>query len=67
MPHDPSCPAVTSADMHPCECNFISPEECEAAGGHVFEVRGKPPYRCTFCDFQHDKTDSGKLVRSNRN
>jgi DNA-directed RNA polymerase subunit RPC12/RpoP len=38
--------------------------ECTDELGHVFEVRGDPPYRCTFCNFTHEETVGGLFVRA---
>ena len=43
--------------------DFGKDEVC-AEQGHVFEVKGDPPYKCTFCGLRHDETDGGKFVRS---
>ena len=38
--------------------------ECTDDLGHVFEVRGDPPYKCTFCGFHHEETVGGLFVRA---
>lgn len=61
--HDEYLEAMREAEEHAAQ-NMVA--QCEADGGHVFEVTGEPPYRCTFCGFAHDETNSGKLVRSDQ-
>ena len=38
---------------HPCGCgrSRVTKEECEEQGGHVFEMNGPPPWKCTFCGY----------------
>lgn len=44
--------------------NLSTVAECTDDLGHVFEVRGDPPYKCTFCGFHHEETVGGLFVRA---
>lgn len=51
-PENLTCEAREANGLEPCD--------------HVFEVKGDPPYHCTFCGLSHEETSGGLFVRATK-